>query len=188
MGRLYKTEHNNHLWPATTASALTRSHTPVPGCFCPPRCTNRANPSDTQLQAEREANRAASPLHSRSVPPMHPRCPLPRNSHERPYARPSVLLPKSFTNSVATRSPSPVFSKPCLQFWYGWMDAWEGLRCCGRRPGGAAQHAPRAPSAAAPPPGARSSATQPPPPRHARLGHDPDTPPPACQLLNQRAV
>lgn len=30
-----------------------------------------------------------------------------------PYARPSVLFPKSFTNMVATLSPSPVFWKPC---------------------------------------------------------------------------
>ena len=30
-----------------------------------------------------------------------------------PYARPKVLLPKALTKSVATRSPSPVFSKPC---------------------------------------------------------------------------
>ena len=31
----------------------------------------------------------------------------------RPYARPRVLFPKARTNSVATRSPRPVFSKPC---------------------------------------------------------------------------
>lgn len=31
----------------------------------------------------------------------------------RPYANPSVLLPNALTNSVATRSPKPVFSKPC---------------------------------------------------------------------------
>lgn len=31
----------------------------------------------------------------------------------RPYANPSVLLPKAFTKSVATRSPRPVFSNPC---------------------------------------------------------------------------
>ena len=31
----------------------------------------------------------------------------------RPYANPSVLLPKALTKSVATRSPRPVFSKPC---------------------------------------------------------------------------
>ena len=30
----------------------------------------------------------------------------------RPYASPSVLLPNARTNKVATRSPSPVFSKP----------------------------------------------------------------------------
>mgnify|MGYP007114768744 CR=1 FL=1 len=32
---------------------------------------------------------------------------------DNPYARPRVLFPKSFTKMVATRSPSPVFSKPC---------------------------------------------------------------------------
>ena len=31
----------------------------------------------------------------------------------RPYANPSVLLPNALTKSVATRSPRPVFSKPC---------------------------------------------------------------------------
>ena len=31
----------------------------------------------------------------------------------RPYASPRVLLPNALTKSVATRSPSPVFSKPC---------------------------------------------------------------------------
>lgn len=31
---------------------------------------------------------------------------------DKPYARPSVLFPNNFTNSWATRSPSPVFSKP----------------------------------------------------------------------------
>lgn len=29
-----------------------------------------------------------------------------------PYARPRVLFPNARTNSVATRSPRPVFSKP----------------------------------------------------------------------------
>ncbi len=31
-----------------------------------------------------------------------------------PYARPSVLLPQAATNRLATRSPSPVFWKPCM--------------------------------------------------------------------------
>ncbi len=35
------------------------------------------------------------------------------SANASPYAKPSVLLPKAFTNRVATRSPSPVFSKPC---------------------------------------------------------------------------
>ena len=30
-----------------------------------------------------------------------------------PYARPSVLFPQAATNMLATRSPSPVFWKPC---------------------------------------------------------------------------
>ena len=33
----------------------------------------------------------------------------------RPYARPSVDFPNARTNSVATRSPRPVCSKPCAQ-------------------------------------------------------------------------
>ena len=37
------------------------------------------------------------------------------SANPRPYASPRVLLPNAFTNSVATRSPSPVFSKPCQQ-------------------------------------------------------------------------
>jgi hypothetical protein len=32
----------------------------------------------------------------------------------RPYARPKVDFPKAFTKSVATRSPRPVFSNPCI--------------------------------------------------------------------------
>ncbi len=32
---------------------------------------------------------------------------------DSPYASPRVDFPNAFTNSVATRSPSPVFSKPC---------------------------------------------------------------------------
>lgn len=38
---------------------------------------------------------------------------------DRPYARPSVLFPQAATNMLATRSPSPVFWKPCsmLQPW-----------------------------------------------------------------------
>lgn len=31
----------------------------------------------------------------------------------RPYDRPNVLLPNAFTKTLAIRSPSPVFSKPC---------------------------------------------------------------------------
>lgn len=34
---------------------------------------------------------------------------------DRPYARPRELLPKALTKRVATRSPSPVFWKPCQQ-------------------------------------------------------------------------
>ena len=34
------------------------------------------------------------------------------SANANPYARPKVLLPKALTKSVATRSPSPVFSKP----------------------------------------------------------------------------
>ena len=37
------------------------------------------------------------------------------SANANPYARPNVLLPKALTNSVATLSPSPVFSNPCQQ-------------------------------------------------------------------------
>ena len=32
---------------------------------------------------------------------------------DSPYARPSVLFPQAATNMLATRSPRPVFWKPC---------------------------------------------------------------------------
>lgn len=34
------------------------------------------------------------------------------SANANPYARPKVLFPKALTKRVATRSPSPVFSKP----------------------------------------------------------------------------
>ena len=34
---------------------------------------------------------------------------------DSPYASPRVDFPKAFTNRVATRSPSPVFSNPCAE-------------------------------------------------------------------------
>ena len=35
------------------------------------------------------------------------------SANANPYAKPSVLLPKALRKKVATRSPSPIFSKPC---------------------------------------------------------------------------
>lgn len=36
------------------------------------------------------------------------------SAKDRPYASPSVLFPKNLTNSWATLSPKPVFSKPYI--------------------------------------------------------------------------
>ena len=48
------------------------------------------------------------------------------SANASPYARPSVLLPKAFTNKVATRSPRPVFSKPCRRPGL----TWQACCCC----------------------------------------------------------